>query len=519
MTVLFLIVKSTYNIKKQSVNVNRKEIDLEILKLKSGRSSADADLIEEYFRKLDDRIGLYSFRKRQMLQDFLKAFDRYLDEGKDVKDICELIDPCHLGSFYQDDSREDYDLDNAAIVYPLGMRYGRMPMFRMSVTLKHDIDPVLLQIAMYFTAKRFPVFQTAVKTGFFWHYLETTHDLPLIEEEKDVPCKPISIILRSNRSYRVFYFKKRISIEFFHVLTDGSGALIFLKTLTAEYLRLSGFERVCGEGVLDIDGEIDEEELLNGFERAEGEDDIGTFLDRSSLQLDGKLSAVRPHHIIHYDMDLSELKTVSKKYDVTITAFLLAVMFMSARKAIKKEKGIFNIQVPVNMRKFNGSRTLRNYSMYFSATEEIGNLMAFKDLVKDINEQIKEKGSEKVMNRMMKATGKLIRMVAPIPLFLKNPVVQIAYGYLGNSIIGSVLSNIGAVRVPEEIKDEIDHFDFLLVPDEPNRVSCTLVSYRDRIRFSVISATEEKRFEEEIYRLLEEEGISIKLEGSIDYGA
>lgn len=36
---------------------------------------------------------------------------------------------------------------------------------------------------------------------------------------------------------RVIVYENRIAVEFFHSLTDGTGALIFLKTLTAEYLE------------------------------------------------------------------------------------------------------------------------------------------------------------------------------------------------------------------------------------------------------------------------------------------
>ncbi|MEZ4627989.1 MAG: hypothetical protein R2912_07880 [Eubacteriales bacterium] len=37
---------------------------------------------------------------------------------------------------------------------------------------------------------------------------------------------------------RVRYYHNRIAVEFFHVLTDGTGGQVFLQTLVAEYLRL-----------------------------------------------------------------------------------------------------------------------------------------------------------------------------------------------------------------------------------------------------------------------------------------
>jgi hypothetical protein len=38
-------------------------------------------------------------------------------------------------------------------------------------------------------------------------------------------------------AFRVIVYHNRIAVEFFHSLTDGTGALIFLKNLVAEYLE------------------------------------------------------------------------------------------------------------------------------------------------------------------------------------------------------------------------------------------------------------------------------------------
>ena len=497
--------------------MNNKGISLEIAKLKGGQSDEDASLIDDFFTRLDNSHSLYKNQRNQLFKDFIKAFEYYLDNQKSVKETIELLDVKHLGDFYLKRKRENYELDNAAIVYPLGMKFGQMPMFRLSATLKEDVVPEVLQIALYFTIKRFPVFSTVVKTGFFWHYLESSYNLPLVEAEDDIPCKPISIVLRTSRSYRLLYFKKRISVEFFHVLTDGSGGMVFLKTLLYEYFKLLGKEVEIGENILDIDEDVNPEELVNEFTKAEGKDDLNTFFDSKSLQLDGKLAKINPHHILHYQMSLKELREVCKKYGVTITAYILSILFLAAKNNISKKSGEFKIQVPVNMRKFNNSKTLRNYSMYFSASKEINDIPELPVLAKQIDEQLKTRGSEEIMNQMMKTTGKMISMVANIPLIIKNPFIQLAYGYLGNSIIGNALSNIGLVNMPEKMKDYVDYFDFLLIPKAPNRVATTLITYGDKVRFTVIKSSADKKYEKDIYELFQEDGLNIKLEGSIDY--
>src|SRR5699024_11856888 len=79
-----------------------------------------------------------------------------------------------------------------------------------------------------------------VRKGLFWYFLEQNDQVLLVKEETDYPCAPID--RKENNAFliRVLYFKKRISVEVFHSLTDGGGAAEFLKTLAYEYLLLKG---------------------------------------------------------------------------------------------------------------------------------------------------------------------------------------------------------------------------------------------------------------------------------------
>lgn len=495
----------------------RKNRDLHLEKLKGGLSENDGMKIDAFFDLLSERIDLPILNKTLLTQHFIDGFDYYLEKGFEVSEICELLDPGHLGTFYSGLKRQPYSLDNAAIVYPLGMKYGQMPMFRLSAQLREYVEPVLLQLALDFTIKRFPTFSAVIKNGFFWHYLETTNALSLVEEERDIPCKPISIILRTYRSMRVLYYRKRVSVEFFHVLTDGTGGMVFLKTLLSEYLRLKQIVVRKENGVLDVDGEIDEAELVNEFANAKGEARLSTFVDRKSLQIDGKLSRLNLTKIVHFEMDPKKLHEKARSYGGTVTAYMTALIFMAAEKCISRKEGIFNIQIPVNMRKFNGSKTLRNYSMYFNASRDISEISDLKTLVRDIDAQIKEKGSQKMMNQMMMTTRRLISSLSFIPLFLKVPIMQMVYGYLGNRIIGCNLSNLGVVEFPDGMKEEIEKIYFVMPPGSPNRFTTTLATAGDTSIFSVMRSSKDSSIEEELFRLLNGEGLIRQIEGSVDY--
>ncbi len=490
---------------------------MQIENLTGGLEENEKKAIEDFFNLLQDRIDIPLLSKAILIEHFVKGFEYYQDHGFDTEKIIELLDVNNIGDFYQQGRRQHVSLDNAAIIYPLGMKFGQMPMFRLSMELKENIEPVLLQLALDFTIKRFPLFASVIKNGFFWHYLETTCNIHFVEEEKDIPCKPISLTRRTMGSFKVLYYKKRISVEYFHVLTDGIGGMTFLKTLIAEYLRLRQIDIPKKEGVKDINETVDERELVNEFARAEGKSDMSTFVDKKSLQLDGRLTSLNVNCIMHYVMDTDELKKVARSYDSTITTYLTAIMFLAAKRCICADKGIFNIQIPINMRKFNNSITLRNYAMYFNLSMDIANINNKEELIRKLSEQIREKGTLEEMNHMMMTTRRIIGSLRFVPLFIKVPIVQNLYGYLGNSIIGSTLSNLGQIKVPEEMAEHIEKIYFILIPGIPNRTTSSLVSIGNRSVFTISMNDRDLSYLNIIYDLLKEDGLDIELEGSGNY--
>lgn len=65
-----------------------------------------------------------------------------------------------------------YKLDLSAIVYPTLQRRDFSSVYRLSVLLKEDIDPEILQRAVNLTMPRFPTYKAAIRKGVFWRYLE-----------------------------------------------------------------------------------------------------------------------------------------------------------------------------------------------------------------------------------------------------------------------------------------------------------------------------------------------------------
>ena len=97
-----------------------------------------------------------------------------------------------------------YKVDNVAKVF-LASASARDPrVFRLSCTLNEEIDPALLNEALRQTAREFPQFQVTLHRGVFWHYLESTTEVPAANPEDKAPCAPLYVPRRRNRLlYRV----------------------------------------------------------------------------------------------------------------------------------------------------------------------------------------------------------------------------------------------------------------------------------------------------------------------------
>ncbi|NMA37026.1 MAG: hypothetical protein GX942_01835 [Papillibacter sp.] len=496
----------------------KKNIDNEFKTYTDTLSEADRDLLTEYFSRLSQHIILPKSLKKAMIEDFEKALIFYLKSGLSVASALSRLDSVNLGGFYARPPILWYPADDGAKIYPLSMKRHQMAVFRLSAYLKEDVVPELLQIALTFTIQRFPSFAVTVKNGFFWHYMDASKRRYYVEPETEIPGSPLKVSSTGSPAFRVIFYKNRISTEFFHILTDGTGGMILLKTLTAVYLRLCGHEIECGEGVLNINEAPQPGETTNDFNKAEPTEKTKGFADERATQMSGRLSSHKPCQVIHFEIDSFALQAAAKRRNATVTEFMLALMFMAGRYATDETKGRIQIQVPVNMRKYYQSETLRNFTMYCNIKIPIAEITDTDQCIAEIKKQMKEKASKEAMTEMMNATINLVRVLRFIPLFIKRPVAQIIYGFLGDKVFSNTLSNLGVVKLPESMAPYVEKFDFVLGTGLTNRAVCSMVTYGGTAVFVVAKLTPDPSFEEKMYQLLKENGLNPAVKGSELYG-
>ena len=134
------------------------------------------------------------------------------------------------------ESKKDWRrLDNVAKVFSLHSK-NNTNVFRYSVILKEKVNKKILEKALEKAINSYRAFKVKISSGFFWNYLEINNKKIIIQEESEIPCKRIDFEKNNDYLFKVTYFKNKINLDIFHVLTDGTGAIKFLKSIIYNYL-------------------------------------------------------------------------------------------------------------------------------------------------------------------------------------------------------------------------------------------------------------------------------------------
>lgn len=413
-------------------------------------------------------------------------------------------------------------LDNAAKIFPASMRSTWSNVFRLSVDFSESVDPEALARAVKRAAARFPSISVRLGKGFFWYYLEESARAPKIRKEQCQPLLPMRRQEMSRLALRVLYFENRVAVEFFHALTDGTGATVFLKTLAAIYLEERYGVRFYGShGIADPEEEPLEEELEDAFLRYAGP----TAAKREmpyAFRLTGTPESDGFLHVTRGTLSCGELLSEARKRGVSVTTYLAASLCLclariqKRRVAQSKEKAV-RVQIPVNLRKHFPSRTVRNFVAVYNVGMEKGETDAdFDEILSRIHHQMALFNTPRNLRAVFTTNvnsekGLVIRLV---PLFLKNIVMRAVFDRVGESLACLCLSNLGPVQVPKEMEQYVTGFDFIIGPQAKAPYNCAVASYGDQLRLHLVRNTVEPELEKEFFSFLSSQGLSVTLESN-----
>ena len=414
-------------------------------------------------------------------------------------------------------------LDNAAKIYPAARNQNWSNTFRLSATLTEDVDTDVLQQALEVTVPRFPSIAARLRRGLFWYYLQQLARVPRIREESSYPLTHMSRDEVRQCAFRVIVWKNRIAVEFFHSLTDGSGGLVFLKTLVAEYLEQKyGISVPTGQGILDRREAPDPAELEDCFLKYAGKVSAPRE-EHDAWRMYGTLEPDGFQHLTCLRLPVGEVLRKAHEYGISLTAYLGAVMMQALQdlqqlqEPEQKHRKPIRMQIPVNLRTLFPSSSLRNFALY--TTPEIDPRLGrytFPEICAAIRHRMGLDINPKVMSAKIAANvcNEQILAVKLMPLFLKNIVMKAVFLAVGERTSCLSLSNLGAVRLPEEMTPYVQRLDFILSPQASRPHNCGILSSGDTLYINFIRNIREPSLEYHFFRVLQSQGLPVTVESN-----
>lgn len=418
-----------------------------------------------------------------------------------------------------------YKLDLSAIVYPTLQRRDFSSVYRLSVLLKEEIRPAILQKAVETALPRFPTYKAAIRKGLFWRYLEPNNRPgPFVQPDVKNPCQPMNFKTDNRYLVRVYYYKNRISLEAHHSLGDGSGGMCVLQTITAVYLRLLGHTIENGGFVLDVDNPPDREELEDSYMKYANAKVCPPRPGEKAYRIRGTKEPFYTLNIIDGIMSVSQVMEVAKKFHATITEYLNAVLLYALMQKQEHDWHIrlrpLKIAMPVNLRRFFPSRTLRNFitMIYPGIDPRLGDY-TFEEIVTQVHNYMRYYINEKFLRGDITTNASTQRnpVIRIIPLFLKDFVVKMFYTKVQDKNSSAGLTNMGAMKVPDSMRPYIERFDIYMGQPFSSRTNCAIISYEDILTINFASSIIEADVERYFFRKLVRDGIHVKVESNREF--
>ena len=420
-------------------------------------------------------------------------------------------------------------LDNAAKIFPSATSKQDTKVMRITCEMNEDIDPFILQTALDNTLKQFPVFQSTLKRGLFWYYLESSGIEPIVKQESKPPCSTLYID-KEQLLFEVTYYKDRISLEAHHSLTDGTGAFEFMQNLVLHYLTIKYPQNFEGYEI-NIGSESSRyEKSDDSFDRYYSMQNVKKKFDDIYT---GKVHQIRGNKyfeqqllIIHGYANAKDVIKKAKEHNATLTEFICAVFICSVYKEMKVRERLkpIIVSIPVNLRKYFPSLSARNFFSVIRVGHQFDILDAdideydfFKNglfesvlasVKADLSSKLTKDNLQKQIDRLMWAEKNFMSRITP--LFIKDIALKAIHQSAQKNSTAQI-SNIGVLQMPDITKKYIKTIDAVL---STGKIQMVLSSYEGVFTMTISSKFVNTNIQKNFYKILANMGIEIEIKSN-----
>jgi len=401
--------------------------------------------------------------------------------------------------------------DTASIMFSAltEKNWGRT--FRFTAELDKEVDPEVLKKAADDVVRFYPGICSSLHRGFFWTYQTVSSLSPQIRPEGERPLQPITSRYKDLPNFRLVYYGNILSLESSHCMGDGKGIMRIFEEILIRYVDL------C-DGITDPYAPILSEKIscANAFDE---------YYDKTGEKKQEKLEKAF-HFEEKYDNDFVRLQfaempefdiiNLAHERKMTVTEYITAVLILGVIRAENKpiNKPV-TVAVPVNLRRFFESRSLRNFTIQSSVTfyPDGKSDYTLEDICGATYGQLKKKLTKENLACSINKYGALKTnpVLRIVPYFIKRPVLA---RLQKNSHAGvtTIFTNLGEREPPDKLTSHIRKLRF--ANGDTRRyglpVTCSCISFNGALTLCFSEANKNTAFFDECVKILSEEGVEIK---------
>ena len=301
----------------------------------------------------------------------------------------------------------------------------------------------------------------------------------------------------------------------FHAVTDGMGAVLFIRALVTRYLQLKRGDVQELKPMPEENAVEPEDSYLKNYRKLPKK----RYSSERAVQLGGEELELGAENVIHGKVKVPELKAVCKRYGVSITKYLAACLIWSIYEEYLEGQPCdrhIGVNLPINLRAFFGSRTMSNFfavtAIDFKPDEAH---MAFERILELVSGQmdekiVKEKLEETISYNVSNEKKWYVRI---IPLCVKW--AALGFIFRRNDRAHTItLSNIGPISVDEEYRDEVEGFHLIIGVSRQQPVKCGICSYGEDMVISFTTVFADARLQRRFFGKLEGDGVKAQFESN-----
>ena len=400
--------------------------------------------------------------------------------------------------------------DTASIMFSAltTKRWGRT--FRFTAELDAPIDPALLRQAACDVLPSYPSAQTDLRNGFFWAYQRISPAQPIIRAESARPLLPVTALYKRLPGLRFTFRDDCVSMEASHTVGDGRGCIRIFEEVLSRYTAIKNGETVpyspFAVPAVTCEDAFDTYYAPYGDTESVSRQKAYHFPERFA----------RDYLKLQFaETSASAVKAVAHSSGMTVTEYLGAVLiFAVVRSAAAPIRQPITVAVPVDLRRFFPSGTLRNFTIqsYIRFDPRGRTDVSLDTVIRETACQLRDSLNPESLRKTVNKYGALKRnpVLRAVPYIIKKP----ALAYLqkkSHAEVTTIFTNLGERVLSPTLAPHVRRLQF--VNGDTRRyglpVTCSCVTFRDRLSLCFSAANRDTAWFDACVQILRDEGLAV----------